>query len=156
MQAADNLIKEFCQSIGMSPLGLDEEKQRSLSFDDKIILSFIGEEDDSLVAICFIGNALKDADLRVFLEQNFMADAHGGARFALEPKSNRVIMTAKWNAQRIDLTSFSKDLEAFVNSAMRANEFLDKGGALETQTANAESAPAPANESSLATYQNML
>ena len=158
MQAADNLVKEFCQSIGMSPLGLDEENQRSLSFDEKIIVSFIGEQDDSLTALCYIGDIKKDADLRIFLEQNFMPDAHGGARFSLEPKSNRIVMAAKWNALRIDVTMFSKDLEGYVNSAMRAQEFLDKGGAVAAPATTEDGAPAAGSpaESTLAAYQNML
>ena len=154
MQAADNLVKEFCQSIGMSPLGLDDDNQRSLSFDDKIIVSFIGEKDDMLTAICYIGDIKKDADMRMFLEQNFMPDAHGGARFSLEPKSPRIVLTHTWNAARIDLPTFSKALEGFVNSGMRAQEFLEKGGNLEAPT------PSPVapqtNVSSLAAYQNML
>ena len=159
MQAADNLIKEFCQSIGMNPLGLDDENQRSLSFDDKLIVTFIGDQDDSVTALCFIGELKKDADMRIFLEQNFMPDAHGGARFSLEPKSDRIVMACRWNALRIDLASFSKDLETFINSGMRAQEFLDKGGVIDkpAASANAEVGTAPAaNESTLAAYQNML
>ena len=156
MQAADNLVKEFCQSIGMSPLGLDEENQRSLSFDEKIIVSFIGEKDDQLTALCYIGDLTKEADMRTFLEKNFMPDAHGGARFSLEPKSDRIVMATKWNAQRIDVAAFSKDLEGFVNSAMRAQEFLNQGGISTAPAAANEAGAAPASETSLAAYQNML
>ena len=158
MQAADNLVKEFCQSIGMSALGLDEENQRSLSFDEKIIVSFIGEKDDSLTALCYIGDIKKDSDMRIFMEQNFLPDAHGSARFSLEPKSNRVVMAAKWNALRIDVSMFSKDLEGYVNSALRAQEFIDNGGVVPVPEIAEDGAPAngtPA-QSSLAAYQNML
>lgn len=162
MQAADNLIKEFCQSIGMSQIGLDEENQRSLSFDEKMIVSFIGESGDKLTALAYIGDIGKDADMRVFLEQNFLPDAHGGARFSLEPRSNRIVMSTKWDATRIDLPTFSKDVEGFVNSGMRAQEFLAGGGAGSMAAGAPEGAPstepsAPSSTpSSLEAYQNML
>lgn len=161
MEAANNLIKEFCQSIGMSPLGLDEENQRSLSFDEKIIVSFIGEPNDYLVGICYIGDLAKDADARIFLEENFLADAHGTGRFALEPKSNRIVLTTRWNASRIDKEQFSNELEVYVNSALRAQEFLNKGGSNATQTQSETTSTPDANNkveinNTLAAYQNML
>lgn len=158
MEAANNLVMEFCKSIGMEPLGLDQDNQRSLAFDDKLIVSFIGEKNDGLVGMAYIGDVKKDADCRVFLEQNFMPDAHGGGRFALEPESNRVVLTNIWNAARIDVTKFSSELEQFINSGMRAQEFLERGGAQaksETPAAAAEEKSATLPDS-MAHYQNML
>ncbi len=156
MEAANNLVKDFCKSIGMDPLGLDEENQRSLAFDDKLIVTFIGEEDNNLVALCYIGDIKKEADARVFMEQNFLAHAHGTGRFALEPNSDRIVLTSKWRADRIDVPQFSAELEKFIHSGLRAQEFLDKGGAMDKPVAANEGAPAPAMPESMAHYQNML
>lgn len=124
--AANNLIKEFCQSIGMDPLGLDEENQRSLAFDDKLVVTFIGNETDFVTALCFIADSTGHPDiLRKALEQNFLAEAHGGGRFSLEPNSDRIILTRHWNAVKTTIPEFSDELEAFVNSGMQAQQFIN-------------------------------
>lgn len=128
MSVTNNLIKEFCQSIGMDPMGLDENKQRSLCFDEKVVVTFLGDNGDYITAICFIANLGKPENMRKLLEQNFLCEAHGGARFALEPESERVIMTRQWDAVKTDVPTFSNELEAFVNSAMQAQSFFNDGG----------------------------
>ena len=127
MSASDNLVKEFCQSIGMSPLGFDEENQRSLSFDEKIVVTFLGDTNDPelLTALAFVAETkVNNEVLRKLLEQNFLPEAHGGARFALEPKTDRAVLSRQWHAGRTPVAEFSENLEAFVNSAMQAQEFV--------------------------------
>jgi hypothetical protein len=137
MSAANNLVKEFCQSIGMAALGFDEENQRSLSFDEKIVVTFLGDSADSemLTALAFVADTNLNLEvLKKLLEQNFLPEAHGGARFALEPKTSRTVLSRQWHAGRTPVAEFSADLEAFVNSAMQAQAFVEE---------NANSAPAP-------------
>lgn len=141
MTATNNLIKEFCQSIGMEGLGLDENKQRSLCFDDKIVITFIGDDNDCITGLTYIHEAKTPADLRKLLEQNFLAEAHGGARFALEPNTERIIMSRVWNAVKTSVPEFSNDLEAMVNSALQAQKFFDGGGAIETSKETGDAPP---------------
>lgn len=127
--AANNLVKEFCQSIGMEGLGLDDSHQRSLCFDDKVVVTLLGNpNDDSVTAVCFVAELGKPENMRMLLEQNFLAEAHGGARFALEPQQDRVVMTRQWDAVKVSVPEFSDNLEAFVNSAMQSQEFFNQGG----------------------------
>jgi hypothetical protein len=132
MSAADNLIKEFCQSIGMQPMGFDENKQRSLSFDEKVVVTFLNDEADVITALVFVAHLGKPENMRVLLEQNFLAEAHGGARFALEPRSDRVVMTRQWDGVKTTVPQFSDDLEKFVNSAIKSQDFFNSGGIVDT------------------------
>lgn len=136
--ATNNLIKEFCQSIGMEGLGMDENNQRSLCFDDKIVVTFIGDDTDFVTALSFIDEVKSPDDMRKLLEQNFLAEAHGGARFALEPNTDRVIMARQWNAVKTTVPEFSDELEAYVNSAMQAQKFFADGGAVAAPSAPQE------------------
>lgn len=136
MSASHNLLKEFCQSIGMEGLGLDDNKQRSLCFDDSIVVTFVGDESDTLTALCYVHDLTKEADMRRLLEENFLPEANGGARFSLEPKTDRIIMTRYWDATRTPVPEFSNDLEALVNAAIAAQKFFAAGGT------NSEAAPA--------------
>jgi hypothetical protein len=124
--AANNLVKEFCQSIGMEALGLDSDNQRSLAFDDKLVVTFIGGDNDFVTALCFIADSAGHPEVfRKVLEQNFLSEAHGGGRFSLEPTSDRIILTRHWNAVKTTVPEFSDELEAFVNSGMQAQDFIN-------------------------------
>lgn len=128
MSISDNLLKEFCQSIGMEPLGFDKDKQRSLSFDEKIVITFL-DEDEKITALCYVANVTKPEDMRKLLENNFLPEAHGGARFALEPHTDRIIMTKQWEAVKTTIPQFSDELEHFVNSAIKCQQYFADGGA---------------------------
>jgi hypothetical protein len=128
MSTSNNLIKEFCQSIGMEPLGFDENKQRSLSFDEKVVVTFLQDNDESITALVFIGDLGNPENMRRLLEQNFLAEAHGGGRFALEPNSDRVILTKQWDAVKTSIPEFSDQLEQLVNSCIQCKEFFERGG----------------------------
>ena len=149
--AANNLIKEFCQSIGMDGLGFDDNRQRSLCFDDKVVITFLGDDGDGITAVCFVAELGKPENMRMLLEQNFLAEAHGGARFALEPTQDRVVMTRQWDAVKISVPEFSDNLEAFVNSALQAQEFFDKGGLAPADTA----VPSTSGDSLSQAYQSL-
>ena len=160
MSSANNLVKEFCQSIGMSPLGFDEENQRSLSFDDKIVVTFLGDQADSdlLTALAFIADTNNHPQvLRKLLEQNFLPEAHGGGRFTLEPKTNRAVLCRQWHAGRTPLAEFSENLEAFVNSAMQAQEFVQSNATapVDDPSENASTDAPPAIDPLAAAYQTL-
>ncbi|MGL4335299.1 MAG: type III secretion system chaperone [Turicibacter sp.] len=142
MSASHNLLKEFCQSIGMEGLGLDDAKQRSLCFDDKIVVTFVGDDTDVLTALCYIHDLPKEADMRRLLEENFLPEANGGGRFSLEPKTDRIIITRCWDATRTPVPEFSNDLEALVNAAMQAQKYFEAGGVDSVPKTDAAIAPA--------------
>jgi hypothetical protein len=58
---------------------------------------------------------------------------HGGARFAIEPNSNRVVAVGRWDAQKTDVNAFSAQLESYVNSidgmqkTMASNRYDEPG-----------------------------
>lgn len=151
MSAANNLIKEFCQSIGMEPLGFDEQNQRSLSFDDKIVVTFLDDKGDQVTALAFIADSKGNpVILRKLLEQNFIPEAHGGGRFTLEPGTDRVVLTRQWDALTATVPVFSDNLEAFVNSAMQAQTFILDNCDKAPQAAVPTDAPVAAPVDSLA------
>lgn len=143
MSAANNLIKEFCQSIGMEGLGLDEQQQRSLCFDNETVVTFIGDKSDMITALCFISDLGDPVNMRKLLEENFLPESHGGARFSLEPGTDRVVMSRQWHAVKTDVPEFSNSLEAFVNSAIVAQKYFANGGtpAQESKKETQELAP---------------
>jgi hypothetical protein len=154
--AANNLVTQFCKSIGMEGIGLDEQGQRSLIFDEKLVVTFLGSDDDTLTALSFLADcAHKPEVMTRLLEQNFLAEAHGGARFALEPKTSRVIMTRSWNAIRTTVPEISDDLEKMVNSGMQAQEFIEKGEVTSTTTTTPDASNGAPVDSLAAAYQSI-
>lgn len=128
MSAANNLIKEFCQSIGMEGLQLDANKQCSLSFDDKVVLTFLSDDlGDNLTCLCYVAELGKPEGMRILLEQNFLPEANGGARYSLEPGTERVVASRVWSALKTSVPEFSNDVEAFVNGAMATQKWLQDG-----------------------------
>ena len=119
MEAVGNLLKELGRHIGLEQLELDDEGQCTLAFDEDIVVTFVGDPEGGLNAVSFVGE-LPDSGAETFvkslLAENFLPSNHGGARFAIEPNSNRVVAVGRWDAQKTDVIAFSTQLEAFVNS----------------------------------------
>lgn len=150
MSAANNLIKEFCQSIGMEGLQLDAQKQCSLSFDDKVVLTFLSDDvGDVLTCLCYVADLGSSDNLRQLMEQNFLPEANGGARYSLEPKTDRVVMSRVWSAMKTSVPEFSNAIEAFVNAAMATQKWLHEGGVPATAPAKTE-APVAGDSLSMA------
>ena len=119
MEAVSNLLKEFGRHIGLEQLTLDEEGQCTLAFDEDIVMTFVADPEGGLNAVSFVGElpaSGAEQFLKSILQENFLPSNHGGARFAVEPNSNRVVMVGRWDAQKTDINSFSAQLEACVNS----------------------------------------
>lgn len=141
MEAANNLIKELGRLIGLDALSLDASGQCTLAFDESIVLTFVGDQDDGLNVVSYIGElAPEDAVAsQKLLSHNFVPNGLGGGRVALEPDSSRVVLVNRWDAIRTDFGFFQQQLEAFVN-------------AVESIRNELEAAPAP----SLAPTPNTL
>ena len=119
MEAVNNLLKELGRHIGLDQLELDEEGQCTLAFDEDIVVTFVADPDGGLNAVSFVGELPEsgaEAFVKELLAENFLPSNHGGARFAIEPNSNRVVMVRRWDAQTTDVNQFSTHLEAFVNT----------------------------------------
>eukprot|EP00731_Ephydatia_muelleri_P014180 Em0007g1490a len=120
-------IAGFLRSIGMSNSRMDDKGQLSLSFSksngqpgDPLVLTFICHGSDSIDAVTFIGLIGKNEDnLKKLLEWNFVPMHHGGGQFALEPRSDRLVMVGSWDTTKVSVEEFSKRLEEFINSAER-------------------------------------
>jgi hypothetical protein len=119
MEAVNNLLKELGRHIGLEQLALDEEGQCTLAFDEDIVVTFVADPDGGLNAVSFVGE-LPESGAEPFvkglLEENFLQSNHGGARFAIEPNSSRVVMVGRWDAQKTDIGLLSSQLEACVNT----------------------------------------
>lgn len=119
MEAVSNLLKEFGRHIGLEQLTLDDDGQCTLAFDEDIVMTFVADPEGGLNAVSFVGE-LPESGAEEFvkglLQENFLPSNHGGARFALEPNSNRLVMVGRWDAQKTDINFFSTQLEACVNS----------------------------------------
>jgi hypothetical protein len=119
MEAVRNLLKEFGRHIGLEQLALDDDGQCTLAFDEDIVLTFVADPDGGLNAVSFVGElpaSGAEQFVKSVLQENFLPSNHGGARFAVEPNSNRVVMVGRWDAQKTDVSAFSAQLEACVNS----------------------------------------
>jgi hypothetical protein len=127
-----------------------------LSFDDKLVVTFLGDETDNVTALCFIAESHNRVEvLRKVLEQNFLSEAHGGGRFALEPNSDRVILTRNWDAIKTTVAQFSDELEAFVNSGMQAKDFIEAVVATPEATSAPVDGSAPVVDSLAQAYQTI-
>ena len=136
MEAVGNLLKELGRHIGLEQLELDDEGQCTLAFDEDIVVTFVADPDGGLNAVSFVGE-LPDSGAESFvkslLAENFLPSNHGGARFAIEPNSNRVVAVGRWDAQKTDVNAFSAQLESYVNSidgmqkTMASNRYDEPG-----------------------------
>jgi hypothetical protein len=136
MEAVSNLLKELGRHIGLEQMELDEDGQCTLAFDEEIVVTFVADPDGGLNAVSFVGEIPESGGMSLvtaLLEENFLPSNHGGARFALEPNSNRIVLVTRWDAQKTDLSLFSNQLESYVNSidamqkALASGEFADGG-----------------------------
>ena len=112
----------FCESIGMGGSRMDDQGQMTLSFSGKseqsLVVTFVCQGPDSIAAVSYIGDIGKKEDnMKTLLELNFCPTNHGGASFALEPGSERLVMVNSWNVTKVSVQEFSTSLEQFVNSA---------------------------------------
>jgi hypothetical protein len=127
MQAARNLIKELGRHIGLETLALDESGQCSLAFDETIVLTFVGDADDGLNVVSFVGELTAD-NAHVaprLLARNFVPNGLGGGRVAMEPDSDRVVLVHRWDGVRTDFSSFTASLETFVNAVEQVRSELE-------------------------------
>jgi hypothetical protein len=131
MQAAGNLLKQLGIQIGLDGLGLNDEGHCSLAFDESIVVTFVADPDEGLNAVSFIGtvpnNDTSARMLSAILESNFLPSNNGGARFALEPNSDRLVLVHRWDAMHIDLNGFTSQLEAYVNAVDAAQKMIEQG-----------------------------
>ena len=127
MQAARNLIKELGRHIGLDSLELDESGQCTLAFDETIVLTFVGDLDDGLNVVSYVGDleANNHGVACKLLAQNFVPNGLGGGRVAMEPDSDRVVLVHRWDGLRTDFSSFTAHLESFVNAVESVRAELD-------------------------------
>jgi Tir chaperone protein (CesT) family len=127
MQAARNLIKELGRHIGLETLELDESGQCSLAFDETIVLTFVGDADDGLNVVSYVGELTADnaSAAPLLLARNFVPNGLGGGRVAMEPDSARVVLVHRWDGVRTDFSSFTASLESFVNAVEQVRGELD-------------------------------
>lgn len=129
MQAARNLIKELGRHIGLDSLELDESGQCTLAFDETIILTFVGDMDDGLNVVSYIGDleASNHGAAYKLLAHNFVPNGLGGGRVAMEPDSDRVVLVHRWDGLRTDFDTFTAHLKSFVNAVESVRAELDSG-----------------------------
>ena len=130
MQAARNLVKELGRHIGLEGLELDESGQCTLAFDETIVLTFVGDSDDGLNVVSYIGDLdAQGAQVAIkLLAHNFVPNGLGGGRVAMEPDSNRVVLVHRWDGVKTDFASFTAQLESFVNAVESVRADLDSSG----------------------------
>jgi len=149
MEVVNNLLKELGRHIGLDQLELDDEGQCTLAFDEDIVVTFVADPDGGLNAVSFVGELPEsgaESFVKELLAENFLPSNHGGARFAIEPNSNRVVVVRRWDAQKTDVNQFSSHLEACVNTidAMQktmANIKFDPSNSAEQKTEDGGYAP---------------
>jgi len=129
MQAAQNLIKQLGKHIGLDELDFDEGGQCTLAFDETIVLTFVGDQEEGLNLVSYVGdlNQANESAYKTLLARNFVPSALGGGRVALEPDSSRVVLVARWDAVRTDLQHFIAQLENFVNGVESLRVDLENG-----------------------------
>ena len=124
-------IAAFCRSIGLSG-EMDGKGQLNMSFGkpngqpgDPLVLTFVCQGSDSIAAVTFIGVIGKDENnMKKLLEWNFVPMQHGGGQFAVEPRSDHLVMVGSWDTTKVSVKEFSKCLEEFITSAERGQALL--------------------------------
>jgi hypothetical protein len=138
MQAARNLVKELGRHIGLDGLELDESGQCTLAFDETIVLTFVGDGDDGLNVVSYVGDIdIHSANVAIkLLSHNFVPNGLGGGRVAIEPDSNRVVLVHRWDGVKTDFASFTSQLESFVNAVESVRADLDSVGTKDASSAS--------------------
>lgn len=131
MEAANNLVKELGRLIGLDELSLDTSGQCTLAFDESIVLTFVGDQEGGLNAVSFIGDLASGNAVasQMLLAHNFVPNALGGGRVALEPESSRAVLVNRWDAVRTDFGFFQQQLESFVNAVESIRKDLEEAPA---------------------------
>jgi hypothetical protein len=130
MPSASILIQELGSYIGIPDLVPDSTGSCSLAFDDDIIVTFIVSSDEHVNAISAIGEldeASQSAMMRHVLEANFQPRKGAILRFAIDPGTNTVVILGRWDGQRENLTSFSRDIEMMVTSIENVRKAMASG-----------------------------
>ena len=116
MELAKSLIDELGRYIGIEGLVLDEKGSCTLVFDEHIVVTFVAS-DAVLSAICYIAEREDAPFFRQLLEANFAWQETGGATFAVEPNSARVVLSLKWPLAGFGFQTWVGELEKFVNAS---------------------------------------
>lgn len=131
---AGRLLKALGDYINLPNISFNDEHKCTLAFDDTLIVSLIADDEFGLNAVAFVGFLPEESNeeemfnsLRYWLEQNFLPANHGGARFCIEPNSNKIVLVQRWNAQTCEGKVFISQFEALVNSLEVAHKQYEKG-----------------------------
>jgi len=117
MKAQQELVHYVGQKIGLAELALDEQNQATVTFDDLITVTFLAEDED-LAVVSYVADYDPDSESvgKHLLQLNYIPTALGGAKLAVDPKSDSIILTNSWNAAMTDGDLFFSQLEMFVNA----------------------------------------
>jgi hypothetical protein len=154
MKAQQELVHYIGQKIGLPELVLDDERQATVTFDDLITVTFLAEE-DGLTVVSYVADYDPDSEAigKHLLQLNYLPTALGGAKLAVDPKSDSVILTNTWDAALTDGERFFAELEMFVNAVQAIQGEITRLS--QSNDPDAEAKPEAINTSPLMMYGRM-
>jgi hypothetical protein len=124
---ADTLIAELGAKLGLAAMALDETGNCSLSIDGGAVtvrISFREETGMFDFTTRLEHLTPKPAHLARALGLNFCWQANGGATFALDPLSGRLVLGRRCPATDLDLAGLNTVLEKLVGHALAWSKIL--------------------------------
>lgn len=154
MKAQQTLVHFIGKKIGINNLGLDENLQVTIRFDEDIVLTFLAEDEHALTVVSYVADYEEKQGRmgKQLLSYNFLPPALGGGKLAIDPTQGAIILTHTWDACAMDGESLFAQLEAFVNAVGAVRQDLAR---VLDDSKDGTSVTANAFTNSLMMYGNM-
>lgn len=117
MAASQGLLDVLASHMRMDRINLGIQRQRTVSFDNVIFVTFLSFEEERLTAVSYISEVNSDHPevYQRWLNYNFAANALGGGHVSVDESSNSLVLTREWLTNFTTGEDFLKDIEMFVN-----------------------------------------
>lgn len=115
-----NALSELGQQINLHDLQLNEAGLCRVVFDDSIPVDFESIDEGrtlnlSSVVAPFRPNSQDESFFELLLSGNLLGVATGGAHFSISQEDSEVLFERSIDIESSDFSSFTKDVESFVN-----------------------------------------
>lgn len=134
MNKFELLFEEIGAQIGMESLSFGDDNTCSLEFDDNVVLTFV-LADTVLYSVAYLGDWNDEPMVaRKLLEANFAWQTTNGGTLAVEPGSNRVVLSRSWEGDGLTMQTMMSNIEDMVGAAEACKEMLDSQGDVQAGT----------------------
>ena len=135
-------LQDIATTLGLPALDFDSNGCARMLFDGKVDVNFENDEISGLLHLYSDLGELplrgREAVYRALLEANLFGVQTQGATLAVDGSEDQVVLSRSVLVEELSLSSFSKLLEGFVNSAEYWQNVLAEGLAGSTSSAGSE------------------